>query len=90
MATDHPSEDLEDRIADLRDKRERLSRAIDRLDPAADLMAYARATGQLSLLDARIARLEKRSEERAKRVGQKLADIEQALDAFWEAVEGLS
>ena len=90
MATDHPSESLEERIADLRDKRERLSRAIDRLDPAADLMAYARATGQLSLLDSRIAGLEKQSLEQAKRVGQKLRDIEEALDAFWETVEGLS
>ena len=90
MMSDQLSEDLEDRIADLRDKRARLSRAIDRLDPAADLMAYARATGQLSLLDARIARLEKQLKELGKGVGQRLRDIEKALDAFWEAVEGLS
>jgi hypothetical protein len=90
MATDHPSESLVERIADLHIKRERLSRAIDGLEPTADLMAYARATGQLSLLDARIARLEKLLNEQAKRMGQKLSDIEQALDAFWEAVEGLA
>lgn len=89
METDHPSESLEDRIADLRGKRERLSRAIDGLDPGADLMLYARATGLLSTLDGRLAGLEKQSMELGKRVGQELRDIEEALDAFWEAVEGL-
>jgi predicted nucleic acid-binding Zn-ribbon protein len=90
MTTDHPSESLEERIADLRDKRERLSRAIDGLDPTADLMLYARATGLLSTIDGRIAGLEKRLMELEKGVEEKLRDIEEALETFWETVEGLS
>jgi hypothetical protein len=90
MATDHPSESLEERIADLRGKRDRLSRAIDGLDPVADLMLYARATAQLSLLDARIARLEERLMELGQGVEEKLRDIEEALDTFWETVEKLA
>jgi predicted nucleic acid-binding Zn-ribbon protein len=90
MMTDHPSESLEDRIADLRDKRERLSRAIDGLDPGADLMLYARATGLLSTIDGRIAGLEKRMKELGQGVEEKLRDIEEALETFWETVEGLS
>jgi hypothetical protein len=90
MATDYPLKSLEERIADLHVKRDRVSRAIDGLDPIADPIRYARAVSLLCTIDGKIASLEKLLAEQGKGVEDKLRHIEEALDTFWETVEKLA
>lgn len=88
MQSDNPMESLRQRIADLRRKRERLSRYIDDQQFDLEPMEYAKLADMLSRLDGRIARLEKDLDGSQAQVDALERDLDVALGIIWDALDG--
>jgi hypothetical protein len=78
-----PPQTPEERIADLKRRRHRLSRYLDENESKLDPLTYAKLTEMLSRLDGRIIQHEKHLAASQGPVSATKHDLDQALDAFW-------
>lgn len=84
-----PPQTPEERIADLKRKRRRLSRYLDENESDVDPLTYAKLVEMLSRLDGRIIQHEKHLAASQGPDGASKHDLDQALETFWQTVDDL-